>query len=192
MGNNMSFDLTILSKKIDKLKETYENGRFSDALLSAVNTGNGLMQQRIFAQNEDVDGQSFGEYIGKKRKVRRVFSANRTADKRNKNIAGELLTPYQRKRASKGRQISHKDLEFTGGLRRAIETQIADEKSAVLEFNNEEAAKISRGQENQITNIRSGGKGSTSGSGVRIFRLNKSEKEKVIEQGVELIKQILK
>src|SRR5678816_3020631 len=62
----MSFDITILSKKIQGIKEAFENGNFADALVGALNTGNGLMQQRIFSQNKDVEGQSFGEYVGKK------------------------------------------------------------------------------------------------------------------------------
>jgi hypothetical protein len=55
-----------------------------------------------------------------------------------------------------------------------------------------EAAKIAKGQEAQISNIRGGGKGTTKGKGVKIFSLNDSEKETVVEQGAELIKQILK
>lgn len=192
MGNGMSFDTTILQNKIDKIKDAFENGRFGDALVTAVNTGNGLMQQRVFGQNTDVAGQDFGKYIGKKRKVPLVRSSNKTQDKRNKAIAGLELTSYQRKRAAKGRQILKKDLEFEGGLRRAIETRVEGETAAVIEFNNSEAAQIARGQENQITNIRAGLKGTTKGAGVRIFRLNPAEKEQVIGQGLELIKRILK
>jgi hypothetical protein len=196
----MPFDVTILSKKIAGLKEAYENGRFGDALVGSLNTGSGLMQQRIFNQNTDVEGQGFGNYIGDKRKqsdraqVRALFgTTSKTDKKRIKASAGLELTSYQRKRASKGRQVTKKDLEFTGGVRRAIETQIADEKAAVLQFNNDLAAKIARGQEQQITHIRNGQKGTTKGANaVKIFSLNQSEKETVIEQGSELIKQILK
>lgn len=194
------FDLSILKTKIDGLKEAFENGNFGDALVGALNTGNGLMQQRIFAQNKDVEGNDFGNYIGKKKKlsnrnleVSLFFEArSKTNQKRIKANADLELTSYQRKRAHKGRQIAKKDLEFTGGLRRAIETQIENEKAAVLNFNNDEAANIAKGQEAQITNIRRGQKGSVKGSGVKIFRLNQSEKEKVNEQGKELITQILK
>lgn len=186
------FDTTILTKKIEGLKEAYENGRFSDALVGALNTGNGAMQQRVFTQNKDVEGNDFGVYVGKKRKVKFQPSTNRTQNKRNKAIAGLDLTSYQRKRAKAGRQVAKKDLEFSGGLRRAIETQIENEKSAVLQFNNDEAAKIAKGQEAQITNIRKGGKGTTKGKGVKIFTLDKTEKETVVEQGKELIIQILK
>src|SRR6478735_381307 len=69
MGSIMSFDLTILKKKVDGLKEAYENGNFADALIGALNTGNGLMQQRVFSQTEDIEGNSFGQYIGKKKKL---------------------------------------------------------------------------------------------------------------------------
>ena len=188
----MSFDLTILKAKIEKIKAAYDSGKFGDALLSAVNTGNGLMQQRIFTTNQDIEGNSFGQYVGKKRKVRTLpKTKNRTQAKRNKAVEGQELTYWQRKRALKGRQITKKDLEFEGGLRRAIETKIQDEKSAVIEFNNDDAVKIAKGQEAQITNIRNGRPGTTKGNGIRIFTLDEKEREQVGEQGSELLKQIL-
>lgn len=189
----MPFDTTILAKKIEGLKQSFESGRFADALLIAVNTGNGLMQQRIFTQNVDIQGQSFGQYIGQKRKVRLKISSNKTQNKRDKNIAGLSLTSYQRKRAAAGRQIASKDLEFSGGLRRAIETQKDGENAAILEFNNNLAAQIAQGQENQISNIRNGSKAITRAIGAtKIFRLSATEKEQVNEQASELIKQILR
>jgi len=188
----MSFDLTILKAKIEKIKAAYDSGKFGDALLSAVNTGNGLMQQRIFTTNQDIEGNSFGQYVGKKRKVRALpKTKNRTQAKRNKAVEGQELTYWQRKRALKGRQIIKKDLEFEGGLRRAIETKIQDEKSAVIEFNNDDAVKIAKGQEAQITNIRNGRPGTTKGTGIKIFTLDEKEREQVGEQGSELLKQIL-
>ena len=83
------------------------------------------------------------------------------------------------------------------GLRRSIELQGSvrkeDEKSVVLEFNNDQSAKIAKGQEQQITNIRNGLSGTTKGSGaVGIFNLSTTEKEQVTEQGAELIRKILK
>jgi hypothetical protein len=200
MGNIMSFDVTILTKKIQGIKEAFENGRFADALVGALNTGNGLMQQRVFTETKDTKGQSFGQYVGKKSKqsdrsqVRSLFSTkSKTDKKRIKASAGQELTYYQRKRAQKGRQTAKKDLEFTGGLRRAIETQVENEKAAVLEFNNIDAALVAKGQEQQITNIRQGKPGTTKGTGAtRIFTLDDSEREQVTEQGAELIKQILK
>lgn len=195
----MAFDITIMTKKIEGLKAAFESGRFADALVGSLNTGNGLMQQRIFQETQDIKGQPFGQYVGAKKKqtdraqVRALFGATKTDKKRIKSSAGLELTPYQRLRANKGRPIAKKDLEFTGGLRRAIETQIEGEKAAVLQFNTDLAGKIARGQEQQITNIRNGASGTTKGTGaVKIFGLNESEKEKVNEQGRELILQILK
>lgn len=188
----MAFDINILEQKIEKIKEAYSNGNFADALIGALNTGNGLLQQRVFTQNEDVQGNSFGKYVGKKTKTKFNPSNNALQNKRNKAIAGLELTSYQRKRAAAGRQVAKKDLEFTGGLRRAIETQVENENAAVLEFNNIEAAKIAHGQEVQITNIRNGIKGTTKGIGIKIFRLNTTEREQVVEQGKTLIGQILK
>lgn len=195
------FDTTILKKKIDGLKEAYETGVFGDALVGALNSGNGLMQQRIFTQNKDVEGNDFGTYIGAKQTqkqasrqiLRDLFgTTSKTDKKRIKANAALELTSYQRKRAKAGRQIAKKDLEFSGGTRRAIEIRIENDKAAVLEFNNDEAAKIAKGQEAQISNIRKGGKGTTKGTGVKIFTLDQAEKETVNEQGAELIKQILK
>jgi hypothetical protein len=189
----MAFDISIQQEKINKLKDAFEKGRFADALLAALNTGNGLMQQRIFQQTTDVEGNDFGAYIGKATKVKRIkISKNPLQNKRNKALIGQNLTPYQRKRASKGRQVLRKDLEFTGGLRRAIETIVENDKAVVLEFNNDQAALIAKGQEAQITNIRLGQKGITKGVGIKIFSLNQAEKQEVTEQGRELITQILK
>jgi hypothetical protein len=194
----MPFDINILTDKVEKLKTNFENGHFGDVLLGALNTGNGLMQDRIFAGNKDVEGNDFGEYVGKKKTLsdRAQLTAlfNTKGKKAKEKIRNEAileLTSYQRKRLSKGRQIGKKDLEFTGELRRSIETQ-ADERSAVLEFSNDQSALIARGQENQITNIRNGRTGSTKGDGIKIFNLSEDERTEVIDQGQELLNQILK
>ncbi len=194
MGNWMSFDITILTKRIEGIKTAFENGNFADALAGALNTGNGLMQQRVFQENVDTKGQSFGEYVGKKRKVRSIKpGSNRTQNKRNKSTVGLELTVYQRKRALKGRQIAKKDLEFEGGLRRAIEIEYQEEREVILAFNNTDAALIAHGQEQQIENIRQGKPGTTKGTGAtKIFLLNDKEREQVNEQGLELIQQILR
>lgn len=188
----MPFDTTILPEKLEQIKQKFVNGKFADVLIGAVNTGNGLMQQRIFSANQDIEGNSFGKYVGKKRKVKLKTSSNKTQNKRFKAIAGQELTAYQRKRAAAGRQTNPKDLEFDGSLRRSMITVVENEKAVAIEFNNELAAIIAHGQEAQITNIRNGGKGTTSGTGIKIFRLNKSEKEEVVQQGLELIKQEIK
>lgn len=194
----MPFDVTILTKQVAKLKENIQSGRFGDALIGALNTGNGLMQERIFSSNKDVEGNDFGQYIGKRTRqsdraqLTALFNTqgNKAKEKVREKAIVEL-TSYQRKRFNAGRQIDKKDLEFTGGLRRSIQTQ-KDEKSAVIEFSNDEAALIARGQENQITNIRNTGKGTTKGNGIKIFTLNDDERREVVEQGLELINQILK
>jgi hypothetical protein len=197
----MSFDITILKASIDRIKQAYDNGMFADALVASLNTGNGMMQQRIFQTNQDIEGNSFGEYVGKKQTerqagrqtVRALFGeTSKTTKKRIKAAASLELTYYQRKRAHRGRQILRKDLELEGSLRRAIETQIEDEKSAVLAFNNDEAAMIAKGQEAQITNIRNGRPGTTKGTGIKIFTFDQKERDEVREQGSELLKQILK
>lgn len=191
----MSFDTTILSKKIEGIKEAFENGRFADALVTALNYGNGEMQQRIFTQNKDVEGQDFGTYVGKKFKVGKLpTTKNRTQAKRNKAVEGQELTYYQKKRALRGRQTVKKDLEFEGTLRKAIQDPyVEDERSAVLAFSNTESALIAHGQEQQITNIRNGKPGTTKGTGaVKIFTLDTKEREEVTEQGALLIQEILK
>lgn len=200
----MPFDTEILQDKINRIKIAFENGQFADELVSAINAGNGLMQQRVFTENKDIAGNGFGQYIGKKKgraaQDRDVFKAlfsttSKTDKKRIKANANEDLTSYQRKRANKGRQIAHKDLEFTGGLRRAIETQVGEKDgnmAAVLNFSTIEIAKIAHGQENQITNIRAGLKGTTKGKGIKIFSFNTSEKEIINEHALDGIAKILK
>lgn len=187
------FDLTILTSKVEGLRAAFDSGRFADALVGSLNTGNGLLQQRVFVRNQDVAGNSFGVYVGKKTIPRTLATTtSRTDRKRIKANAGIPLTRWQRIRANKGRQVAKKDLEFTGGLRRAIEVNIENERSAVLAFNTSEAAAIAHGQEQQITNIRNGGKGTTKGAGaIKIFNLDDKEREEVVNQGAELIKQIL-
>ncbi len=199
----MSFDITILSKKIQGIKEAFENGRFADVLVTALNVGNGEMQQRIFTQNKDVEGNSFGTYIGKKQTQRQASrqtaralfgTTSKTDRKRIKNAADQDLTYYQRKRAQKGRGVIKKDLEFEGTLRKSIQDPyVEDERSAVLAFSNTESALIAYGQEQQITNIRNGKPGTTKGTGaVKIFTLDTKEREEVTEQGAKLINEILK
>lgn len=195
------FDITILTKRIEGIKEAFENGRFADALVGALTEGQQLLLSRAFDENVDIKGQSFGTYIGKKQTQRQARRAtaralfgttSRTDKKRIKAAAGLELTAYQRKRAHKGRQIAKKDLQFSFGLRKSTEIVLQDERSVVLEFNNIDMAKIARGQEQQIENIRQGRSGTTKGTGAtKIFLLNDKEREQVNEQGLELINQIL-
>lgn len=196
------FDITILTKRIEGIKEAFENGRFADALVGSLVEGQQLLLSRAFDENVDVKGQSFGTYIGKKQTERQAKRAtfralfgttSKTDKKRIKAAAGLELTAYQRKRANKGRQVIKKDLQFDFGLRKSTEVVVENEKSVVLEFNNDLSAKIAKGQEQQIENIRQGKPGTTKGTGAtRIFTFDEKEREQVTEQGKELIIQILK
>lgn len=195
----MAFDATILQKYVDDLKKIVESGQFADALVGAMNTGNGLMQQRIFTRNQDVEGNSFGTYIGKKTAlgrgtaIRLLSEAKRPEQKARVVRATVPLTPYQRKRVLRGRQIVRKDLELEGDLRRSIQMYIQSDKEVVLAFNTDKQALIAAGQEQQITNIRNGLPGTTKGTGaIKIFALNADEIDQVVEQGTELVLQILK
>lgn len=188
------FDLTILIKRVEGLRAAFESGQFADALVGSLTTGNGLMKQRIFTATKDVEGNGFGKYVGKKTLPRSLpTTTSRTDRKRIKANAGVPLTRWERIRANKGRQVAKKDLFFTGGLSASIEVQVENERAAVLAFNTPDMAAIAHGQEQQITNIRNGGKGTTKGSGaVKIFTFDTKERNEVVEQGQQLIIQILK
>lgn len=195
----MPFDFSNIEDRIAELRGKTGGAVIGDILISALNTGNGLMQARVFRANQDVEGNSFGEYIGKKvnlteaQKAKLLSSTTSKTDlKRIKRNLSESLTSYQRKRVNKGRQILRKDLEFSGGLRKSIEIQIENEKAGILTFNTDESALIARGQENQITNIRNGLPGSSKGDGVKIFALTESEKSEVIDQVKILVNELLK
>lgn len=194
----MAFDTKILLDKIKKLKQVVAEGNFSDAIVASLNTGNALMQNRIFGDNVDAFGNGFGVYVGIKRKSPRLtarllrITTSRTDRVRIKRNAPFSLTYYQRKRVNKGRQIVKKDLEFSGGLRRSIEVEIINEKSAVVQFNDYHSAEIARGQENQITNLRNGQPGYTKGDGLKIFAFNENERDISNQQLSILLDQIIK
>ncbi len=189
-----------IKKYLQGLAEIVESGQFADALVSAINTGNGLLQQRVFTRGEDTLGQSFGKYVGRRVPIgiasreRLIAGANTRVKKNRAAKSIQTLTPYERKRTLAGRQIAYKDLEFNGELRRSIQVFVEDEKSVVLAFNNDESGLIARGQENQITNIRQGRPGTTNHPNpTPIFSFNDDEQNFVIDQGVTLIvDQILK
>lgn len=191
----MPFDTEILKDKIARIKQSYIDGQFADAMVVALNHGRALMKERVFTSNTDIEGNSFGNYIGAKHKAKLIKSSNRTQNKRNKVVAGQDLTAYQRKRLLKGRQIDHKDLDFEGTLRKAIELQAAEKESnyvAVLNFSTDKIAQIAHGQEAQISNIRNGLPGTTKGKGIKIFGFNETERQDVNDTGLELINEILK
>lgn len=195
----MSFDTTILTKYVNELKKIVESGQFADALVGAINTGNGLMQQRIFTRNQDVEGNSLGTYIGKKSALgieaqkRLLSQANSTVQRKRIKRAAVPLTPHMRKRVLRGRQVVSKDLELEGDLRRSIQVFIENDKEVVLAFNTDKQALVAAGQEQQITNIRNGRPGTTKGTGaIKIFAFNGDEIDQTIQQGTELVLQILK
>lgn len=191
---------TDLKTYLQGLREIVQSGQFADALVSAINTGNGLLQQRVFTRGEDINGNSFGSYIGRKvplgigSQERILLSAKSRVQKNRAKKSIETLTPYERKRVLAGRQVAYKDLEFSGELRRSIQVFIENEKEVVLAFNNDESALIAAGQEQQITNIRNGRPGTTQGVGAtKIFAFSDDEQDEVVEQAVTLItEQILK
>ncbi len=193
----MSFDTKILIDKVKLLKQKINEGAFADALVGGLNTGNALMQQRIFNRNVDIEGNGFGTYVGKQKYVTKgalaksLKGATKTTRDRIRKSSLQKLTPYQRKRVNRGRQIIHKDLELEGELRRSIEIQKINERSVEVRFNFDKAALVARGQENQITNIRNGLPGTTKGDGVKIFAFNDDEIKQTNEQVSLLVKQIL-
>lgn len=194
----MSFDTKILIDKVERFREKANAGVFSDVFFAALNTGNALMQRRIFNDNVDTEGNSFGPYVGKRKYVTKgalaksLVGASKTTRARIKKSSLLQLTPYQRKRANRGRQVIRKDLELEGELRRSIEVQVIDEKSVAVQFNFDKAYLVARGQENQITNLRNGLPGYTIGNGIKIFAFNEEERKRTNEQVKLLLDQVFK
>lgn len=156
---------------------------FSDAMFSAINSGMGLMKQRIFNRGEDADGNSLGKYVGKKTNVTaKKFGGNK---KLQKNFIGEgALTEYEKFRVAHGRQVAYKDLEVDGSLRRSIETVKDSNGKVTIAIVNPETARIAGYQEEQIGKIR--------GTGIaRIFSLSESEYNHVKAEGNEAIRQVI-
>lgn len=195
----MAFDSTILLKFVDSLRAKVRDGNFGDALVSAINTGNGLMQQRVFTRGQDVLGQSFGGYVGRRRPISLVqqqrlllLAKNRVARNRARN-AINALTPYERRRVLFGRQVGYKDLEFKGDLRRSIQVALIDGRTVTLAFTTLLQANKAHGQEQQITNLRNGRPGTTRGTGAtRIFAFSEQEKQLVKQQAELAILQLIK
>lgn len=178
---------------------------FGEAMASAVNTARGKMDNRIFNQSRDANGESLGKYIGKtthatKRKYRilKYGDVDEVVKKKKalrKNLKEDInadyrYTEYEKQRVAHGRQINQKDLEFSGSLRRSIETVKGENKAQII-ITNPENAKIASYQERQIGNIRSTGFAKGSAAPAPIFRLSKEEYESVKEQGRILIKQVI-
>lgn len=156
---------------------------FSDAMFSAINSGMGLMKQRIFNKGLDADGNSLGKYVGNKSKVTaRKFGGNK---KFRKNLGGEgELTEYEKFRVAHGRQVEYKDLQVTGSLFNSINTVKDESGRVVIAIVNPEMALIAGYQEEQIGKIR--------GSGVaRIFSLSEDEFNHIKSEGNAGIKHVI-
>lgn len=91
------------------------------------------IQQRIFNENEDINGGSFGRYKSK---------------------------AYEKYRKKLGRDISKKDLQVFGNLKKSITKNYKENQ---LEFNAQKYALIADGQEKQMSN--------------RIFEASQKEEE---------------
>jgi hypothetical protein len=138
-------------------------GVFSDALVAGLNAGMGAMKRRIFNQSLDALGASLGIYFSEQ---------------------------YERDRRREGRQVTRKDLEFEGTLRRAIEVIVVNNLKAEIRITNADSAEIARFQEQQIYNLRNGlPANQANGSKVPIFELSELELQIVRDTTRELLRQ---
>lgn len=172
----------------------------SQALLAGVNAAAGQMKFRIFNEGKDAEGNSLGQYKGRKK----TFSPKQqlSADFKKKLSNSRLLGPenqtgdsfnfseYELIRLRDGRQIRYKDLELTGSLRRGIVPADQNDTSGVVSktkvvcaIPNTDLFNIARYQEQQIGKIR----GTDS---VRIFSQSAQEKQTMTEVITETVKQL--
>lgn len=186
-------------EKLERIKVSLGGGNgnppaitdFSDAMFSALNSGNGFLKQRIFNNGEDAEGNKFGKYVGnkntvRKRKIKKYGDNNKNRLRKTLNESeGSELTPYEQYRVSHGRQVEYKDLEVDGALRRSIETVKVDNAKVVIAITNTETAAIAGYQEQQIGKIRGS-------APAKIFILSESEFERVKAEGNEAIRQVVK
>jgi len=165
-----------LIEKFKVLKDKANTLDLSEALIAGVTAARGAMSFRIFNLGHDVGGVPLGSYRGrKKRTSKKQFEGRNTAflfgDQKNLK-----LSPYEKKRLAKGRQIRYKDLEFTGTLRRGLVVIQEDERRVVCAITSDELIAIAKGQEEQIN--------------AEIFGLSDDEKEVLREHVIEIAKQI--
>ncbi len=170
---------------------------YSIALSAGINAAMAQMKFRIFNDGLDKANESLGKYVGSRSRVtRRKFANREETDKSTKNklakkrksLRGSVaredeLTEYEKKRLSEGRQINHKDLEFSGSLRRSIVIAVTSPTQVSCIINNEENLKIAQYQEEQIGRIRGA-------SRISIFSLSEQENETRIKNTREAIKQL--
>lgn len=113
--------------RLQMIRATIASGAFSDALVSGLNAGMGVMKLRIFNQSLAADGSSLGPYFSE---------------------------TYIRDRRREGRQVARKDLEMTGSLRRSIEIVVVNNFKAEIRITNPRDVDKARKQEVQIFNLR--------------------------------------
>lgn len=136
-------------ERLERLRLLVQSGAVSDALVVGLKAGAAAMQRRIFNQSLAVDGSGLGPYYSDQ---------------------------YARDRAREGHQVSNKDLEFTGTVRRAIEVVSVNNTRAEIRFTDDNSADIARWQEQQIYNLRNNlPANEASGGAVPIFALNPTE-----------------
>lgn len=161
-----------LIEKFKAIKERAQNVDLSDALVIGVNAAKGAMQFRIFNKGLDSGNVPLGSYRGAKSNAKNTFSEFLVGVP-----AGQLrLSPYEKKRVKKGRQIRYKDLEFTGTLRRGIVVIKESQVRVVCAIPNEDLYKIAKYQEEQINAI--------------IFELSEEERELLRTNVIAASKQI--
>lgn len=189
-------NLEDIIKKLQQVATQAEALDFSEPLIAGLNAAMGKMKFRVFNTGKDSKGVSFGKYVGKRtRATNRKFRAKKYGDKENEKEKGkkrkrlnknkdenETYTEYEKIRLSFGRQISFKDLEFTGGLRRAIiVAKVSNTKAAVV-IPNEQLYKIAKYQSEQISKL--------VGTEVKIFSFSGEEKEIQTETTNEFLNQL--
>jgi hypothetical protein len=173
---NFTSNISELIEKFKILKDKADTLDLSEALIGGVTAARGAMSNRIFNRGEDIGGVSIGSYRGvKKRTSKKQFAGRDTAFLFG-DPATLKLSPYEKKRLAKGRQIRFKDLEFTGTLRRGIVVIQEGERKVVCAIPSDELIKIARGQEKQIN--------------AEIFGLSEEEKVIMRDHVIELSKQI--
>lgn len=177
----------------------------SAVLTIGVNTARAKMTNRIFNLGLDAEMVPFGKYTGKTSKITdRKYSSSddisdsddpfaKKAKKQGKQKLKRLqknaaqheqsqFTEYEKKRLAHGRQINYKDLEFTGGTRRSLKTQVNGDGVYAV-FDNNENAKIMEYQEIQIGEIRGSGR-------AKIVALSEDERALLVSETNAALKQL--
>lgn len=140
------------------MKENAQNVDFSDALVIGVNAAKAAMQNRIFNKGLDKNNSSLGPYRGEK-----FISSKGLSEFLVGSVAGRALTPYEKKRVNKKRQVRYKDLEFEGTLRRGIVVIKESQTVVSCMIPSDTLANIARYQEEDLKTV--------------IFTLSEDERE---------------